>query len=103
MRQSAEGWFGWDDALIGGSYAGQTWDGRSYRKELEALIGTLEADLKKKVLATALTLRVFEECFADQHDLWRLAADKARRWLGKVAPEAARWCAPGHGRTRSRP
>jgi Ca-activated chloride channel homolog len=95
MKQTAEGSFDADEALVGGLVVGKPFDVAAVRREIASRSSSVKPELKRKVEATALVLRVLEECFAGQRDMWRLAAEKARRWLSKVAPEVAAWCAGG--------
>jgi Ca-activated chloride channel family protein len=93
MKQTAEGSFDADEVLVGGLIVGKRFDVAAVKREIAGLTGSVKPEWKRKAEATALVLRVLEECFAAQRDIWRLAAEKARRWLRKVAPEVARWCA----------
>ena len=93
MRQTAEGWFPFGPTFARQTVNGQPWHFVKYAETIDAMIPSLNSELQGRVRGTALTLRAFQECYAAEEDLWRLAAMKGRRWLEKVAPEVARWCA----------
>jgi hypothetical protein len=91
LMQSAEGWFTWDKSLDAVTLNGRAWNAASLRAEIAALVSSFKPALRDQVVATALTLRALQECFADQHEQWKLAAKKANRWLAKVAPGVKAW------------
>jgi Ca-activated chloride channel family protein len=91
LRQSAEGWFTWDEVLDANNVNGKPWNIAALRQELEPCLASLAEPVKSRVLATALTLRALRDVFADREDQWRLASQKALRWIAKHAPVAKAW------------
>jgi len=89
MLQSAAGFFTWNDLLLTTPLNGKPWQPEAERTAIQALLTTSPKELHEKLLATALALHALQTCFADQEDLWRLAAEKAKRWLKKNAPDVA--------------
>lgn len=91
LGQSAEGWFAADPLLDQPTLNGNAWNVAPLRQQLDALTASLATGLQPKALATALVLRALHDCFPAREPEWRLAAQKARRWLAKHAPATKAW------------
>jgi Ca-activated chloride channel family protein len=89
LLQSAEGSFASSPLFTTTPLNGVTWDPAAVRKDVEAL--SIPAAARDRVVATALALAALATCFAGQRDLWTMAAQKATRWLAKIAPAVKAW------------
>ena len=84
--QSADGWFGWSDAIdhVGGALV-KDWDNarRDVQQSVDALPPNPAASAER-VWRTAIILLLLRTRFADQRSSWRRAHDKAARWLAEI-------------------
>jgi hypothetical protein len=84
--QSADGWFGWSDAI---DHVGQAlvknWS--AVRREVQRRIDAIPpnpAMAAERVSRTVIILLLLRTRFADQRSSWRRAHDKAVRWLAAL-------------------
>ncbi len=83
-KQSADGWFEWDEKLIASIVA----DWKTWQATIERMLPALTTATiphKERLVHTALILLILDRKFPGEASAWRRGAQKAQRWIAQQA------------------